>query len=73
MRFVLDLFDYPEKSADVVGTPDPLIVGRDRDMLERDEDIAPLTGLPGAPPCVGRPVIRVSRRTCRSAARARSA
>ncbi|KQS00977.1 polyphosphate kinase [Williamsia sp. Leaf354] len=33
MRHVLNLFDYSGKDAEVVGTPDPLIVGRARDLL----------------------------------------
>ena len=33
MRHVLNLFDYSGKDAEVVGTPDPLIVGRVRDLL----------------------------------------
>nr|WP_307851851.1 polyphosphate kinase 2 [Williamsia sp. CHRR-6] len=34
MRHVLSLFDYDGKDHEVVGTPDPLIVGRARDLLE---------------------------------------
>ncbi|MGJ0120212.1 polyphosphate kinase 2 [Williamsia sp. MIQD14] len=33
MRHVLNLFDYSGKDTEVVGTPDPLIVGRARDLL----------------------------------------
>ncbi|GAA2724895.1 polyphosphate kinase 2 [Cellulomonas aerilata] len=37
MRHVLDRFDYEGKNPTVVGTPDPLIVGRGRDLVETDE------------------------------------
>lgn len=33
MRHVLSLFDYDGKDHDIVGTPDPLIVGRARDLV----------------------------------------
>ena len=33
MRHVLSLFDYDGKDDDIVGTPDPLVVGRARDLL----------------------------------------
>lgn len=33
MRHVLSLFDYAGKNADFVGVPDPLIVGRARDLV----------------------------------------
>nr|WP_232232970.1 polyphosphate kinase 2 [Kitasatospora arboriphila] len=33
MRYVLNLFDYDDKDANIVGEPDPLIVGRARDLL----------------------------------------
>ncbi|MEH3157048.1 MAG: polyphosphate kinase 2 [Gordonia paraffinivorans] len=33
MRHVLSLFDYDGKDDEIVGTPDPLIVGRARDLL----------------------------------------
>jgi polyphosphate kinase 2 len=39
MRYVLDRFDYPDKDAEVVGTPDPLIVGPASAIL--DDDYAP--------------------------------
>jgi polyphosphate kinase 2 len=37
MRHVLNLFPYEGKDPDVVGTPDPLIVGRGADVFEADE------------------------------------
>jgi polyphosphate kinase 2 len=37
MRYVLSLFDYPDKDPAVVGTVDPLIVGRAADIHETDE------------------------------------
>jgi hypothetical protein len=37
MRHVLNRFPYEGKDADVVGTPDPLIVGRGADVFEADE------------------------------------
>jgi polyphosphate kinase 2 (PPK2 family) len=33
MRHVLNLFDYDDKDVNIVGKPDPLIVGRARDLL----------------------------------------
>jgi polyphosphate kinase 2 len=36
MRHVLSVFDYDEKDAEVVGTPDPRIVGSAADVLEED-------------------------------------
>ena len=42
MRHVLARFDYPEKDRDVVGTPDPLIVGPARDVFEVGEESSPL-------------------------------
>ncbi|WP_299573820.1 polyphosphate kinase 2 [uncultured Williamsia sp.] len=33
MRHVLSLFDYDGKDAEIVGAPDPLVVGRARDLL----------------------------------------
>jgi polyphosphate kinase 2 len=38
MRHLLHRFDYTDKDAEVVGSPDPLIVGRGTDMFETDED-----------------------------------
>ncbi len=37
MRWVLSLVDYPEKDHEVVGTPDPLIVGPPSDIYEDEE------------------------------------
>jgi hypothetical protein len=37
MRFVLNSFPYEDRDRDVVGTPDPLLVGRGADLLEEDE------------------------------------
>ena len=37
MRHVLTLFDYDDKDAEAVGTPDPLIVGPPREVYERGE------------------------------------
>ncbi len=37
MRYVLSLFDYPEKDEEVVGRPDRLIVGTAKRMRERDK------------------------------------
>jgi polyphosphate kinase len=37
MRYVLSRFDYPEKDQDVVGRPDPLIVGSAASILEQDK------------------------------------
>src|SRR4051794_4374113 len=36
MQHVLHLFDYTEKDADAIGTPDPLIVGSAADVLEEE-------------------------------------
>lgn len=33
MRYVLSLFDYEGKNEELVGTPDPLVVGRARDVV----------------------------------------
>ena len=38
MRYVLTQFDYPGKRPEVVGIPDPLIIGAARNLSERDED-----------------------------------
>ncbi len=40
MRHVLSRFDYPEKDHDVVGQPDPLIVGSAASILEQDKNPA---------------------------------
>jgi polyphosphate kinase len=37
MRWVLSRLDYPEKAAEIVGTPDPLIVGPPSGMDEKGE------------------------------------
>jgi polyphosphate kinase 2 len=37
MRYVLSQFDYPEKDAEVVGRPDPRIVGSAMALFEADE------------------------------------
>jgi hypothetical protein len=37
MRFVLSQFDYTGKDPEVVGTPDPQIVGRASQMFEEGE------------------------------------
>jgi polyphosphate kinase 2 len=37
MRFVLSRFDYPDRDDDVVGEPDPLIVGSAASILEQDK------------------------------------
>ncbi len=37
MRWVLANVDYPDKNADIVGTPDPLIVGPPADIYETGE------------------------------------
>jgi len=44
MRYVLGLFDYPDKDPEVVGTPDPLIVGPASEVYEHGET----PGGPGA-------------------------
>ena len=40
MRVVLSQLDYPQKDHEVVGTPDPLIVGPAARVHEDDEDPA---------------------------------
>jgi polyphosphate kinase 2 len=42
MRVVLRHFDYPRRKEDVVGTPDPLIVGRAAEVYEHGETPGPL-------------------------------
>src|SRR5215204_3251902 len=37
MRYVLSRFSYPDRDDDVVGEPDPLIVGRGASLVEQDE------------------------------------
>jgi hypothetical protein len=37
MRFVLSRFDYPDKDHDIVGEPDPQIVGSAASILETDK------------------------------------
>ena len=37
MRYVLSLFDYPNRDPDIVGTPDPLIVGPASEVYEHGE------------------------------------
>ncbi|HUH53078.1 MAG TPA: polyphosphate kinase 2, partial [Microbacteriaceae bacterium] len=37
MRFVLSKFDYPDKNHEVVGTPDPLIIGSPNDIYDEGE------------------------------------
>ena len=39
MRYVLSQFDYTDKDEEVVGVPDPLIVGRGADHLEKGEKV----------------------------------
>lgn len=39
MRYVLSQFDYTNKDVEVVGAPDPLIVGRGADHLEKGEKV----------------------------------
>jgi len=41
MRHVLSLFDYTDKNSEVVGTPDPLVVGPASDVFEQGEHTAP--------------------------------
>ncbi|MGW0229458.1 polyphosphate kinase 2 [Actinopolymorpha singaporensis] len=41
MRFVLNQFDYPGKDLDVIGTPDPLIVGPALDIVEAEGEPDP--------------------------------
>ena len=40
MRHVLSRFDYEDKNADVVGTPDPLVVGPASQVFEQGEDVS---------------------------------
>jgi polyphosphate kinase 2 len=40
MRYVLSRFDYPDRDDDVVGEPDPLIVGTAASILEQDKQPA---------------------------------
>jgi polyphosphate kinase len=37
LRWVLNLLDYPDKDPDVVGVPDPLIVGPPQAIYEQGE------------------------------------
>jgi polyphosphate kinase 2 (PPK2 family) len=37
MRYVLSLFDYADKDEEVVGVPDPLVVGRAAEVYEKGE------------------------------------
>jgi hypothetical protein len=37
MRFLLNRFDYDKKDVELVGTPDPLIVGPASQLFELDE------------------------------------
>jgi polyphosphate kinase len=37
LRWVLSTLDYPTKDTDVVGTPDPLIIGPPRQVYEQSE------------------------------------
>jgi hypothetical protein len=39
MRYVLSRYDYDGKDAEVVGTPDPLIVGPARQVFEHGETV----------------------------------
>jgi polyphosphate kinase 2 len=49
MRFVLTQFDYSTRSPEIIGTPDPLIIGPAARLAENDEDpsrrFPPLRGL----------------------------
>ena len=45
MRFVLDQIPYEGKDEEMVGTPDPAIVGSARVVFERGERILERTGL----------------------------
>ena len=47
MRSVLARFDYADKDDEVVGIPDPLIVGAAANLLEAGEDAAARSRLPG--------------------------
>ncbi len=49
MRSVLARFEYADKDLDVVGTPDPRIVGAASTLLEEGEDAATLSPTPIAP------------------------
>jgi polyphosphate kinase len=40
MRYVLSRFDYPDRDDDVVGEPDPLVVGTAASILEQDKQPA---------------------------------
>jgi len=42
MKYVLSRFDYDDKSCEVVGTPDPLIVGRASEVYEQGETVGRL-------------------------------
>jgi hypothetical protein len=44
MRYVLGMFDYPNQDPDIVGPPDPLIVGPASEVYEHGET----PGGPGA-------------------------
>ncbi|WTW91976.1 polyphosphate kinase 2 [Streptomycetaceae bacterium NBC_01309] len=46
MRSLLARYDYPSKDSDVVGTPDPLIVGAAETLLEPGEETADLSPTP---------------------------
>jgi len=39
MRFILNKLDYPNKNKDIVGPPDPLIVGEAKNIYEKGEHI----------------------------------
>jgi polyphosphate kinase 2 len=39
LRYVLSRLDYPEKDRDVVGTPDPLLVGPAGQVYEKEENV----------------------------------
>ena len=39
MRFILNNLDYPNKNKDIVGPPDPLIVGAAKNIYEKGEHI----------------------------------
>ncbi|MEU0566905.1 hypothetical protein ABZ297_16160 [Nonomuraea sp. NPDC005983] len=41
MRYVLSLFEYDGRDAQVVGVPDPRIVISAADILDEDHDAAP--------------------------------
>ena len=46
MRYVLSRFDYPDKDAEVVGTPDPRIVGTAAAHLRGGPRVLPALGSP---------------------------